>query len=102
MVVSVRAKLQDNAPGLIVELPGEAVAGLGAGKRPPVNVAMVRPFDKLRAHHERGDYRFKTRVAVYGGRYYLGLRKDQRAESGLAPGDEVEVQLELDAERTKK
>jgi hypothetical protein len=88
MAVSVRATLQDNAPGLIVELPADAVEGLGAGKRPPVNVTI-------------GDYHLKTRVAVYGGRYYLGLRKDQRTESGLAPGDTLDVELELDAERTK-
>ncbi|HET6317890.1 MAG TPA: DUF1905 domain-containing protein [Chloroflexota bacterium] len=96
MTDSVRATLQDNAPGLIVELPAETVEQLGAGKRPPVNVTMVR-----QAHPERSTYRFSTRVAVYGGRFYLGLRKDQRAASGLAPGDTVDVELELDAERTR-
>jgi hypothetical protein len=88
MAISVRATLQDNAPGLVLELPAAAVEQLGAGKRPPVRVGI-------------GEFRFDTRVAVYGGRFYLGLRKDQRIASGLEPGQSVEVQLELDTTRLK-
>ena len=37
-----------------------------------------------------------TRLAVYGGRGYLGIRKEIMQLAGIAPGDAVEVRLELD------
>jgi hypothetical protein len=37
-----------------------------------------------------------TRLAVYGGRGYLGVRKDILQAAGIAPGDLVDVTLELD------
>ena len=43
---------------------------------------------------------FRTTVAVYGGRHYIGFRKELRDAAGIAIGDEVAVELELDeAER---
>jgi bifunctional DNA-binding transcriptional regulator/antitoxin component of YhaV-PrlF toxin-antitoxin module len=41
---------------------------------------------------------FRTTVAVYGGRYYLGFNKDLRERAGITIGDQVEVTLELDDE----
>jgi bacteriocin resistance YdeI/OmpD-like protein/uncharacterized protein DUF1905 len=40
----------------------------------------------------------RSRLAVYGGRTYLGLRSEVRAAAGLDVGDRVEVVLELDDE----
>lgn len=41
---------------------------------------------------------FRTTVAVYGGRYYVGFNKQIRDQAGISLGDEVEVALELDDE----
>jgi uncharacterized protein YdeI (YjbR/CyaY-like superfamily) len=41
---------------------------------------------------------FRSTVAIYGGKAYLGLRKDQRAAAGADVGDSVTVELELDDE----
>jgi hypothetical protein len=37
-----------------------------------------------------------TRLAVYGGRGYLGVRKEIMHAAKIRPGDAVEVALELD------
>jgi Domain of unknown function (DUF1905) len=37
-----------------------------------------------------------TRLASYGGRGYLGVRKEVLQAAGIAPGDSVDVVLELD------
>jgi hypothetical protein len=44
---------------------------------------------------------FHSTVAVYGGRYFLGLNREVREAAGVYAGDCVVVDLELDtAERT--
>ena len=40
--------------------------------------------------------RYRSRLAVYGGRTYLGLTKAIRTEAGIAIGDDVRVALERD------
>jgi hypothetical protein len=40
--------------------------------------------------------KYRSRLAVYGGRTVLGVRKATLAEAGVAAGDEVEVELERD------
>lgn len=39
---------------------------------------------------------FRTRLSVYGGVYYLGLRAEIRRAAGLEVGDMVRVELERD------
>ena len=41
---------------------------------------------------------FRTPVAVYGGRYYVGFNKQVRDRADIAIGDEVDVTLEFDDE----
>jgi bifunctional DNA-binding transcriptional regulator/antitoxin component of YhaV-PrlF toxin-antitoxin module len=79
-----------------------AILGGEDGERPTVEV----PFDvKERFGRARAPVRgtvdgaaFRTTVAVYGGRYYLGFNKELRQRAGIAIGDKVEVSLELDDE----
>jgi hypothetical protein len=79
-----------------------AILGGEEGERPVVEV----PFDvKERFGRARAPVRgtvdgadFRTTVAVYGGRYYVGFNKELRDRAGIAIGDEVEVALELDRE----
>jgi hypothetical protein len=40
----------------------------------------------------------RSRLSVYGGRTYLGLRAEIRSAAGIAAGDPVQVELELDDE----
>ena len=41
---------------------------------------------------------WKSRVAIMRGRFLLGLSNANRTSAGVAVGDEVEVELELDRE----
>jgi Bacteriocin-protection, YdeI or OmpD-Associated/Domain of unknown function (DUF1905) len=68
-----------------IEVPEEVVIGLGRGKRPPVRVML-------------GDYSYRTTVAPMGGSYWIPLSAEHRGGAGLAAGDEVEVEIEVDDE----
>jgi hypothetical protein len=66
-----------------IEIPESAVEALGSGKRPPVVVTI-------------NGYTYRNTVAVMGGTYMVGVSNEHRAASGLAAGDEVDVELVLD------
>jgi hypothetical protein len=68
--------------GHAVLVPKEVAANFSS-KRPPVV-----------AHVDGVEYR--SRLAVYGGRSYLGLRKDLLRQIGRQAGDVVEISLEED------
>ena len=65
------------------EVPANVVAELGRGKRPPVTVRI-------------GPHTYRSTVAVMDGRYMLPLSAENREAAGVAAGDEVDVELELD------
>jgi hypothetical protein len=73
---------QGNNVGIVV--PEDVVAELGSGKRPLVKVTI------------NGSYTFVYTVGVMGGRHMIGFSSAHRAASGLAGGDEVEIELELE------
>lgn len=64
-------------------VPGEVVAALGRGKRPPVTVRI-------------GTHTYRSTVAAYDDVFMLPLSAENRTAAGVAAGDEVEVELELD------
>ncbi|NUT32544.1 MAG: DUF1905 domain-containing protein [Hamadaea sp.] len=66
-----------------LEVPPEVVAALGGEARPPVTITI-------------NGHSWKSRVAIMRGRNLLGLSNANRAAAGVATGDEVEVELELD------
>jgi Bacteriocin-protection, YdeI or OmpD-Associated/Domain of unknown function (DUF1905) len=66
-----------------IEVPDAIVAGLGQGQRPPVRVTI-------------GSYSYRTTVARMAGRSLISLSAENRAAAGIAAGDEVDVDLELD------
>jgi uncharacterized protein YqfA (UPF0365 family) len=79
----------------------EAVLGGEAGDRPTVEL----PFD-VRATYGSARPKLKvtvngvelrTTVAVYGGRSYVGFRKEVRDAAGIEIGDRIRVAIELDA-----
>jgi hypothetical protein len=69
------------ATGLVV--PPEVVEALGTGKKPPVTVRL-------------GGHSYRSSVAVRGGQYLIPLSAENRAAAGVAAGDDVEVDVELD------
>ena len=81
-----RAEVQlggKTATGIIV--PPEVVAGLGSGKRPPVRVTI-------------GGHTYRSTIAPRGDVFKLGISAENRALAGVAAGDEVDVEIELDTE----
>jgi hypothetical protein len=77
------SSLQSPMRGL--EVPPEVVEALGGGKRPAVIISI-------------DGHSWKSRVAFMRGRYLLGLSNANRKAAGVASGDEVVVEVELDAE----
>ena len=65
------------------QVPPEVVAALGSTKRPPVLVTI-------------NGYTYRSTVAPMGGVFMLPLAAEHRTAAGLAAGDEVDVDLELD------
>ena len=74
---------EKNATGLPV--PAEALAALGAGKKPRVKVSL-------------NGYTYRTTVAVLGDVFMLSLSAENREAAGVQAGQTVEVTLELDTE----
>ncbi|MFN8520806.1 MAG: YdeI/OmpD-associated family protein [Chloroflexota bacterium] len=70
-----------DATGIVV--PPAAIEALGGSKRPAVTVTI-------------GAYAYRSTVASMGGQYLIPFAKEHRERTGLGPGDEVEVTLELD------
>lgn len=68
-----------------IEVPPTVVEGLGAGKRPKVQVTI-------------NGYTYRSSVGAMGGRVMLPVSAQVRASAGIAAGDEVDVDIELDTE----
>jgi hypothetical protein len=66
-----------------IPVPDDVVAALGSGKRPAVTVTV-------------NGYSYRSTVASMGGVSMVSLSAEHRAGAGVAGGDEVEVNLELD------
>jgi len=66
-----------------IEVPADVVASLGASKRPAVRVTI-------------NGHTYRSTIAVMGGKFMLGVSAENRAAAGVAAGDDVEVELELD------
>jgi hypothetical protein len=77
--------LQGGKTATGIEVPPEVVEALGAGRRPAVKVTI-------------DGYTYRSTVAVMGEAYMIGVSADVRAAAGVAGGDEVDVDLELDTE----
>lgn len=66
-------------------VPAEIVEALGHGaKRPPVTVTI-------------NGYTYRSTVAAYGDVFMLPLAAEHREGAGVAAGDEIDVDLELDS-----
>ncbi|HEY6566557.1 MAG TPA: YdeI/OmpD-associated family protein [Actinomycetota bacterium] len=66
-----------------IPVPADIVGQLGQGKRPPVLVTI-------------GGHTYRSTVAAYGEVFMLPLAAEHREAAGVAAGDQVEVDVELD------
>jgi hypothetical protein len=66
-----------------IEVPPEVVEELGAGKRPPVRITI-------------NGYTYRSTVATVDGKSMVGVSAEVRERAGVAGGDTVDVDLELD------
>lgn len=70
------------ATGLLV--PPDVVTALGDSRKPAVTVTL-------------NGFTYRSTIASRGGRFLIPVSADIRRQSGVAAGDEVDVDVELDA-----
>ncbi len=68
-----------------IPVPAEVVAGLGPSKKPAVRVTI-------------NGHTYRSTIAPLGGEFMLPLSAEHRTAAGVAAGDEVEVDIELDTQ----
>ena len=68
-----------------IRVPADIVASLGPSKRPAVRVTI-------------NGHTYRSTVAPLGGAHMLPVSAEIRERAGVAAGDEVEVDIELDTE----
>ena len=77
--------LQSDKTATGIQVPEEVVTSLGAGKRPKVSVTI-------------NGYTYRSSIAPMGGVFMVGVSADVRKAAGVAGGDTVDVDIELDTE----
>jgi len=83
--VHFESQLESDQDASFIRVPPEVMTALGDKKRLPVTVTINR-------------YTYRTTVAVYAGKFYLGVRREIREAAGVTPGEQLIVGLEYDAE----
>jgi uncharacterized protein YdeI (YjbR/CyaY-like superfamily) len=78
-------RLESDQEACFIRVPHEVLTTLGQRKRAPVKVTI-------------NAYTYRTTIAVYGGKSYIGVRREVREAAGVAAGDQLTVGLEYDAE----
>jgi hypothetical protein len=83
-VVRLRAVLKQTGKNTTgIEITPDVLHTLGGGKRPPVKVSM-------------NGYTYRTTVGVTGGVSLIPVSAEHRAGAGVAGGDEIDLEVELD------
>jgi Bacteriocin-protection, YdeI or OmpD-Associated/Domain of unknown function (DUF1905) len=81
--VTFHTKLEETGGPIGLVVPEDAMAQLGPGKRYPVVVTLA-------------GYSYRNTVSWYKGAFRIAFSSENRAASGLNPGDGVDVTLEFD------
>jgi len=77
--------VQEGKTATGVQVPEEVVVALGSGKRPKVRVTI-------------NGYTYRSSIAPMGGVFMLGISDEVRRNAGVAGGDEIDVDVDLDTE----
>jgi Bacteriocin-protection, YdeI or OmpD-Associated/Domain of unknown function (DUF1905) len=77
--------LQGSKTATGIHVPDEVVAALGTSRKPAVSVTL-------------NGYTYRSTIASMGGRFMVGVSAEVRERAGVAGGDELEIDIELDAE----
>jgi uncharacterized protein YdeI (YjbR/CyaY-like superfamily) len=77
--------LESDQGACFIRVPSEVLTTLGQRKRAPVKVTIKATT-------------YRTTIAVYGGKSYIGVRREVREAAGVADGEALTVGLEYDAE----
>ena len=80
-----RSYVEPPEPMRGLEVPPEVVEALGGGQRPAVTITI-------------NGHSWKSRMAIMRGRYLLGFSNANRQAAGVVTGDQVEVEVDIDAE----
>ena len=81
-----RATLESNGKTATgIRVPPEVVAALGPSKKPAVRVTIA-------------GHTYRSTIATRSGVFLLGVSAENRTAAGVAAGDELDVDLELDTE----
>lgn len=80
-----RTRLGAEGHALFFEVPFDVKQEFGKA-RPPVKVSV-------------NGHTYRSTVSVYGGRYYVPVRRERREEAGLKAGDIIDVTLAPDTQR---
>ena len=78
-------RLESDQGACFIRVPPQTLRALGEGKRAPVKVTL-------------NGYTYRTTIAVYDGKSYIGVRREVREAAGVAAGDRLTVGLEYDAQ----
>jgi uncharacterized protein YdeI (YjbR/CyaY-like superfamily) len=78
-------RLESDQGAYFIRVPPEVLTTLGQRKRAPVKVTINATS-------------YRTTIAVYGGKSYIGVRREVREAAGVAAGEELTVGLEYDPE----
>jgi hypothetical protein len=68
-----------------IQVPDDIVEALGPSRKPPVKVTI-------------NGFTYRSSIASMGGVFMLGVSNDVRTRAGVAAGEDVDVELELDTE----
>ena len=68
-----------------IEVPAAVLDGLGTSRKPAVKVTI-------------NGFTYRSTVATVDGRFMIGVSNDVRKAAGVAAGEDVDVELELDTE----
>ena len=78
-------RLESDQGACFIRVPPQTLTALGEGKRMPVKVTL-------------NGYTYRTTIAAYGGKSYIGVRREVREAAGVTAGNPLTVGLEYDAE----
>jgi uncharacterized protein YdeI (YjbR/CyaY-like superfamily) len=78
-------RLESDQGACFIRVPPEVLTTLGQRKRAPVKVTI-------------NAYSYRTTIAVYAGRSYIGVRREVREAAGATAGQQLTVSLAYDSE----